>query len=194
MALLAAEKIVARKGIRFLTARRITSEIGYTVGSLYLVFKSLDDVVLHLNARTLASLQRTLAAAMAECGDPVTRIQETAMAFVRYTRAHTELVRLVFDHRPAGSPLYPDGYQDQLDSVWHVLEPGFACLQPDRNTSVHLLESKTLMAAIRGICTGYQDPLSTPAETDEVADAVQLLVQSFLRGSQTAAGTREKMS
>lgn len=56
MALTAAEQIVLENGYESLSARKVASAIGYTVGTLYLVFENLDDLVLQVNARTLDRL------------------------------------------------------------------------------------------------------------------------------------------
>ena len=52
MALQAAESIVTEGGYKALSARKVASEIGYTVGTLYLVFENLDELVLYVNGRT----------------------------------------------------------------------------------------------------------------------------------------------
>ena len=53
MAIDAAAKIVETEGFQSLTARKVASKIGYTVGTLYHVFRNFDDLVIHLNARTI---------------------------------------------------------------------------------------------------------------------------------------------
>ena len=56
MALAAAREIAEKDGLRGLKARRISREIGYTVGTLYNVFSNLDDLIIHLNGTTLDAL------------------------------------------------------------------------------------------------------------------------------------------
>ena len=45
MAVDAAEVLVVREGYGGLTARKVAAQIGYTVGTLYLVFQNLDELV-----------------------------------------------------------------------------------------------------------------------------------------------------
>src|SRR5438876_1219356 len=59
----AAEATVARQGLRGLRARALAEEVGCAVGAIYNVVKDLDDLVLLVNSRTLAALERDLAAA-----------------------------------------------------------------------------------------------------------------------------------
>ena len=56
MVLDAAETIIINEGYSALTARRIAMEIGYTVGSIYMVFANMADLVMHINASTVDDL------------------------------------------------------------------------------------------------------------------------------------------
>ena len=50
MALEAADRIILEQGYGGLTGRKVASEIGYTVGTQYLVFEKLNDLITHINA------------------------------------------------------------------------------------------------------------------------------------------------
>lgn len=45
--------IIKEEGFKDVTARKIAAKIGYTAGTLYHTFESLDDIVLHLKSRAL---------------------------------------------------------------------------------------------------------------------------------------------
>ena len=49
IALQAAEELVVAHGLAGLSARKVVARIGYTVGSLYMVFRSLDDLIVQTN-------------------------------------------------------------------------------------------------------------------------------------------------
>ena len=61
MILTTAQTIVETHGLEALTARNIAKEIGYSVGTLYNLFANLDDIIIHLNGRTLDRLYAALA-------------------------------------------------------------------------------------------------------------------------------------
>ena len=56
----AAETIVREEGFSGLKVRKIASEIGYTVGSIYMVFANMADLIMHINARTLDAIAAQL--------------------------------------------------------------------------------------------------------------------------------------
>ena len=74
MALAAAQDIVKAEGLAGLSARKIAKKIGYTVGTLYLVFKNQDDLILTINARTLDALAAKMQDALQKCRQPRTCI------------------------------------------------------------------------------------------------------------------------
>lgn len=56
MALAASEHIIVKQEVNRLTTCKIANKIGYTVGTLYLVFETLDELIMHINAYTLNRL------------------------------------------------------------------------------------------------------------------------------------------
>jgi AcrR family transcriptional regulator len=58
----AAEAAVAANGMKSLTARDLAKQVGCSVGAIYNVFEDIDELVIAVNSRTLARLDRTIAA------------------------------------------------------------------------------------------------------------------------------------
>src|ERR1700704_6181233 len=65
----AAERRIETAGLGSLRARALADEVGCAVGAIYNVVKDLDDLVLLVNSRTLAALERELGAAIGEGGE-----------------------------------------------------------------------------------------------------------------------------
>ena len=58
MAISAAEAIIASEAARGLTARKVAGQLGYSAGSLGMMFNGLDELILHVNSRTLGRLAK----------------------------------------------------------------------------------------------------------------------------------------
>src|SRR5207248_2028400 len=97
MAIEATEKIVRKKGIDELSTRKIAAEIGYTSGTLYLVFKNLDDLILHVNGRTLERLRDVLNAVTAKAGEPVGMAKDICRAYLRFADENRAFWSLVYE-------------------------------------------------------------------------------------------------
>src|SRR5438128_2388955 len=102
MAVEAAEKIVRKKGIEELSTGKIAVEIGYTSGTLYLVFKNLDDLILHVNGRTLERLRDSLNAVMAAGGDAVSLAKNLCRAYMRFADENRAFWSLVYERAQPG--------------------------------------------------------------------------------------------
>ena len=71
MVLDAAESIVIEDGFSALKARTIAREIGYTVGSIYMVFTNMADLMMHINARTLDAIAAQLDQTQDSAAEPI---------------------------------------------------------------------------------------------------------------------------
>ena len=128
MSLEAAEAILASEGAGALSVRRIAQSIGYTHGTLYLIFRNLDGLLLELNGRTLDDLTRALRESLEEAGGGApgaggaSALHALAGAYLDFARAHTARWRLVFEHH------LPEGEQTP-DWLLEKIARGHALLQ-----------------------------------------------------------------
>lgn len=60
LALAAAEKLLVEQGEKAVSARKVVQEIGCAAGTLYLVFKNIDELIALINLQTLDQLYECL--------------------------------------------------------------------------------------------------------------------------------------
>ena len=53
-------KIVKKEGLENLSTRKVSDSIGYAVGTIYNIYNDRDDLVIHINLKTLNSLHTAL--------------------------------------------------------------------------------------------------------------------------------------
>ncbi|MGH8311203.1 MAG: TetR/AcrR family transcriptional regulator, partial [Steroidobacteraceae bacterium] len=97
LALRTAAELVERQGAAALTAREVARRIGYTVGTLYLIFKNLDDLIVHVNEQTVIELERSLEAVNRRTRSPDQRLRLLAAAYLGFALLHTNRWRMVFE-------------------------------------------------------------------------------------------------
>src|SRR5262245_50986727 len=126
----AAERSIEREGLRGLRARALAEEVGCAVGAIYNAVEDLDELVLLVNARTLALLERALNAAdeVAENTDKqaaaaaIPRLVRMALAYLDFAAANTQRWRALFDHRlPPGRDV-PDWYRQEQQRLFDDVE------------------------------------------------------------------------
>ena len=98
MALSAAERIIVEHGHDGLTARKVAIEIGYTVGTLYLVFDNLDDLIIHINGRTLDRLNQRMADGKTQNLAPVDRLIRLGQIYIHFAYRDPHRWSLIFEH------------------------------------------------------------------------------------------------
>ncbi|GAB6141119.1 TetR family transcriptional regulator [Methylosoma difficile] len=184
MVLSAAENIVAEQGGSALTMRRIASEVGYTVGSIYMVFANMADLITHINARTLEQIALQLDAAQsAEPQQPADIcVEQLAKTYLSYAGNHYHRWSLIFDYKLPEDFVLPDSYIQQIEAIFVRVENQFARLSPDCADADKRRAARALWGGIHGICllslTGKMDVVGL----DDVEASVVLLVRSFMRG------------
>ena len=146
----AAEKRMEVNGLTGLRARDITKDAGCALGGLYTAFGDLDELVLHINARTLDRLNAVLAEAVGDL--PAEKALLTiALEYAHFAQANRPLWDALFDHRSSKDEPTPDWFKDHQRGVMrHVVTP-LQALQPNLpETDLHL-RARTYFSAVHGI-------------------------------------------
>ncbi|WP_442497615.1 TetR/AcrR family transcriptional regulator [Methylobacter sp. sgz302048] len=180
MVLKAAENIVIEEGYEALTVRKIALEIGYTVGSIYMVFANMADLGLHIKGRTLDDIAAHLEVVD---DDPAEQcIEVLAKAYLRYASQNYNRWRMIFQQRLPEQAEIPDWYQAKIDQVFREMEAQFARLTPQCDEGQRKRAARALWGGIHGICelslTGRMDLVGV----HDVEESVVLLVRNFIRG------------
>jgi AcrR family transcriptional regulator len=162
MVLDAAECIIDNEGCAGLTIRKIAMEIDYTVGSIYMVFASRNELILHVNARTLADIASHLKP-ISTTGD----IEVWTKAYLYYVRHHYHRWQIVFSPHLFKVESLPDWYQAHFEAVFQQFAAYFAPGSFEQQ-AVH-----ALWQGIQGVCLLSSD--------DELEASALLLLKVFLR-------------
>ena len=183
MVLDAAETLVIEEGYAALTARNIAREIGYTVGSIYMVFTNMADLVLHINARTLDAI----AAQLQQVQDGKESIELLALVYLNYADQNYKRWRTVFDYRWPADAEMPGWYQEKIDAVFAQLEARFAQLLPELAEADRKRAARALWCGVHGVCALSLIEPQDKAGIKEVEATLVLLVRNFMRGWMTQA-------
>ena len=152
MAISAAAKHVETEGFQSLTARKVASSIGYTVGTLYHVFRNFDDLVIHLNAQTIDEMAALIQRNTRRKRNPENRIRAMAEFYVKYASDHPDRWRLVFEHQaPRGLPT-PVQMKERRDVMFEMVADNLREISPGRMPQEVDHTATALWSGIHGIC------------------------------------------
>jgi AcrR family transcriptional regulator len=182
MALEAAESIVAEHGYDKLSARKVAAEIGYTVGTLYLVFENIDDLILNVNARTLDRLHEQMSKAGGTAGDPMEHLAELGEIYISFADENPHLWALVFEHRLSEGHVVPDWYQQKVSRMFDLVEQALRPLAENLQAAETTQAARTIWGGVHGICVlALSDNLGI-AGVESVQQMTRSLIRNYLKG------------
>jgi AcrR family transcriptional regulator len=185
MVLNAAEAIVIEKGLNALTVRKVAVEIGYTVGSIYMVFANMQDLIMHIKLRTLDQLTEQLTLDTSESAEQ--QIQALANHYLAFAQQHFNRWQIMFESNLDNKIELPETYQTKIEQLFSPLESLFQQLNPQASAEQVNLIARALWSGVHGICVLYLNGSLGRIGVENAESAVKLLVDTVIRGWRQAA-------
>lgn len=177
MAIQATRDIILHQGFEGVSARKVASSIGYTVGTLYQCFDGIPDLVLHANGITLDKLLSYLEQAIDPDSDSSHNIEQVALAYLSFAQKHENLWHAIFKLSLPQQQSLPDWYRLKIEALFLLLanildHPN--CQNPPQETAK---AARALWASVHGISILY---VGNKLFSEDIATA-QELIQSVVR-------------
>ena len=176
----AAETIVIEEGFSALKVRRIAMEIGYTVGSIYMVFTNMADLIMHINARTLDAIVVQLEQVQESSAE--SSIEAMASSYLRYASQNFNRWHTVFDYSLSVDSKITAWYQEKVDKVFALLEVPFLEFAPALSEDQRKRAVRALWFGVHGVCALSLKGQRDKADIDDIEETIALLVKNFMRG------------
>lgn len=183
MVLNAAESIVVADGFQALTVRKIALDIGYTVGSIYMVFTNMNDLATHIKGQTLDKLSAQLQQRLLSSDVVAQQIHDLADEYLLFAEQHHNLWRMVFEW-PIGNHVTPDWYAEKVEQMFTIVENLFQLLMPNKPVEQSRLAARTLWSAVHGVCILALTEHPRGMDARQAQQQLQLLVKHFILGWQ----------
>lgn len=146
----AGHALLAETGFARFSAREVAKRIGYTVGTLYNVFGSLDALLIAINTRTFALWADWMRTALDHAGDD--RIAVLVGGYFSFARAHQQLWTAIYDHHlPPGTALPAEDEVERGRLTDLIVREVAAALGRAPDHQVHTL-ARSLVATVHGHC------------------------------------------
>lgn len=182
MTMAAAEKIAEDEGLRGLGARKIMRKVGYTIGTFYQLFDTLDDLILELNGRTLDQLYEECLA-VPQDGDPEPRLSVLAKCYVGFTHKHAKRWSILFEHRLPDGVNLPAWHHEKILRLLALSEGAVAPLFLPGQEVERLHVVRVLWSSLHGICS--LEASNKLISTENVETMADTLIANFIAGLQT---------
>jgi AcrR family transcriptional regulator len=150
MAVTAGLDLIKKTGFSGFSTRQIAKEIGYTVGTLYNVFDSYDDIMLHINAATLKELREFLQKRINPKLKGVKSIKQLAKLYIEFAHNNRNSWGALFEYIPPAELELPEWYNKEVNDLFGIVESILSNFIPKKSDiSKH---AKIIWASIHGIC------------------------------------------
>lgn len=163
---------IAQVGFAKFSAREVAKQIGYSIGTIYNVFGSYDQLVLAINGRTLDLWLADLEAHLeGRTGD---RLRAAIDAYFDFALTHRNAWTALYDFRLPESEVMPESYKGKVTAITDVVIREIQSeLRPEHADKAAAL-ARSLLATVHGHCyftlngtfalLGERDPLATVLE------------------------------
>jgi len=188
MTLEATRSLIRAQGLSGVSGRKIASRIGYTVGTLYVVFHNLDEILLRVNAGTLDSLKARLASAAAGSGTGEVRLLALAQAYLGFAESDPHLWRAVFDLRLSEDAETPQWLSDRVESLFALVRDALRELEPRLSDDQLREAANALWGGVHGVCMLATTGKIDFARGSSPAALVENLVRLYLIGLKVRCG------
>lgn len=181
-----AQETVAAQGLAGLKARDLAAAAGCALGAIYTAFHDLDELILRVNARTLARLEAALDAAFVDA-EAEQALEAMARAYLTFARKDEPSWRALFEHRlPPGAPV-PAWYADARNRLFNRLDAPLAQLLPGRDATARAALARTLFSAVHGVVAlGLEEKIAeTPPKLldEQLGVLIRLLAAGLMMES-----------
>lgn len=143
-------KIVRKEGLENLSTRKVSDSIGYAVGTIYNIYNDRDDLVIHVNLKTLSDLQSAINKALKNesSSSSSKRLKAIAYSYLEFAEKNINLWGAIFEHKPPRGYDFPEKYVKKVNDLLATIADNVKNI-PEKNKHLFI---KTLWANIHGIC------------------------------------------
>lgn len=173
-------KIITEEGFHALGARRIAREIGYTVGTLYNIFEDYNDIVIHINSRTIDKLNEFVKANYKESKSPIKSISNLIHVYLDFVEDNLSLWKTLYDYNQGEIITLPKWYTSKIDILFTLIEVPVYAIVGDKKTSIKA--ARVLWAGVHGICILNLTGKMVLIDQEPVRDMADSLVKHYLDG------------
>jgi len=180
MILVASEEIVREQGFSALKVRKIAADIGYTVGSIYMVFTNMDDLMIHIKVRTLRKLFQSLQGSVSVIS-PKEDVLTMALAYIDFVMKNQGLWRMLFEHQLSVDAVIPESYRQEWQAIDHCF--CVPLLQYHDLVSERQAQqiARVLAKSLQGLGMQLMWEIQSENVMNEVQEEVGLLVSALIR-------------
>src|ERR1700753_1613545 len=129
-ALDAGRRILTEEGLKGLNARRLATEIGVAVGTLYNLFENFEEIILRLNLETLQEMEAHFASRPALPKDPTEAMLAIAREYLAFADRNRNRWQATLEFKSAAPHNFHEEFPASVSRLVAEVEGAMAPLFP----------------------------------------------------------------
>ena len=143
-------KHMAEVGFARFSAREVAKRIGYSIGTLYNVFGTLDQLLIAINTRTFQLWAEDVRETLKRSGPD--RIRCLVEAYFGFARAHPHSWTAIYDHHLPPDVVLSDEQNERRGGLTQIIVDEVAAVLPLRAQAEAPRLARSLIAVVHGHC------------------------------------------
>ena len=179
-----AQKIISEQGLSAFSARVLADKIGCSVGTIYNAYSDIDDLIMHVNSRTLVDLGSALLVtqSIALKDDPLKRLLAAARIYLEFCQANPRRWAAIFEHRLEEGREIPSWHLEDHYRLFTFIKEPIADLKKDMSEEDMMVLARSLFSGVHGIISLGRQVRLQPLSHEVIWQQVELIVTSFVKG------------
>lgn len=179
MALDVTEQLLAEQRMGEISVRQIAAKMGYTVGTLYTLYTNLNDLMMHVYARTLDRLFEDCQDRIRQLDDPTDRIRACGRAYMELANAQPNAWEMLFSRNLKKEEEH-EWIEAKIGRLFAMLNGLLDELRPNKSKVEIERAAKLLWGSVHGITVlSLQDRIRDEQTNFPLTDE---LITCFLKG------------
>jgi len=143
--------LLAEQGLARFSGREVAKRAGYSVGTIYNVFGSLDRLIVAINSHTFMLWAEFLRDRLEQGGKD--RIRSLVEAYFDFALAHPNLWSAIYDHRLAEGEELDESDREQRARLTAIVEAELRAALPASEMPEAARFARSLIATVHGHCS-----------------------------------------
>jgi AcrR family transcriptional regulator len=180
MAVSSGLELIKTSGFSGFSTRQIAKDIGYTVGTLYNVFDSYDDIVLRINTASLDEMRKFIEKKLNPKLKGMKAVKQLAHLYIEFAHNNRNSWSALFEYVIPAELELPEYYSQGIENLFGIVESILVEFIDKKSDA--LKHAKVIWASIHGICIlGLTQKLNV-AGTDPMEVLADSMIENYLRG------------
>lgn len=172
--------LIAKYGLKKFSMRQVANEIGYTVGTLYNVFKNQDDFLLQINVITLNDLRSFILSNLNPDLQGKDILLKVAISYYIFAKNNYARWCTLFEYKLTEETSLPAWYVDKIALLMDVAEQSLSDV--NLNSRQMQTTSRVLWASVHGICALALGGRLVLTQSDSTEALINDLIGKYFSG------------